>query len=355
MNSWVLFREMEHFPDSKRRLEQYIVEDLFDLDPYTPDSAIPSNDFNATDHSFQPRSTESLFVQHPLAQTNHFYSTLGPLPDLPLALDPGLLTSAPTLDPAQLHAPAHSPVPGPSRHRAVASTTHSIPSSSLSSLDSTPASTSSTKIPPSRTVSAPGVASKEDEAVSLWERSLAHLKEHLTPKRFTVAPSATYRAISDVLDTFTITSTNKRQSNWGDLSDVPPEGRFSILTTMLASARGEFWSAWLELENKSKTPSKGLDVIEKWLLGAVSTKATTLGTIENQLANTLLPLLQVSYSPLSLLTLACRNIVAKTRNDLKMSNKEISSIRTERFYLVVVRIEINAFPERFPSRLRAAR
>lgn len=248
---------------------KYQMDDLFDLDSYNP-VADPSTGTDAfasdfysyapstsalPDHSFHPRSTESLFVQNPLAQPNMFSLLNQRLPDLPMAVNPGLLFPHGSLDPTQLQHSSNqaSSVAGPSRHSSTAAA-DGVPSSSLSSLEPTP--TSTVKPPRSRTASGGIVETKVgaletqwDEAQAQWEQSLSLLnqKNALSPKRFTAAPSATYDAIASLLDAFSITPTaaNKRLSKWGDSSDVPPEGRLSILLSMLANARGEFWLAWL--------------------------------------------------------------------------------------------------------------
>lgn len=326
-------------------------QDLFDIDSYpladpsTGTDAFASDFYSYSpstsqlpDHSFQPRSTESLFVQNPLAQPNMFALFNQRLPDLPTAVNPGLLFPNGSLDPTQISQNSNqaSSVAGPSRSRSLAPVTAAdgIPSSSLSSLDPTPTSTSNGKTPRSRATSAGNGESKVsaletqwNEAHAQWEQSLSLLnqKNALSPKRFAAAPSATYNAIANLLDTFSITSTgaNKRLSRWGDSSDVPPSGRLSILTSMLANARGEFWLAWLEPE-KSKNPSKGMEILEKWLLSAVSTKATTAGSTENQLASTVFPILKVRVSSTS--RSSHRYCASSTPRRLNRRRRELSKM-----------------------------
>lgn len=116
-----------------------------------------------------------------------------------------------------------------------------------------------------------------------WAKILPTLHDLLTPARLTRAAESTCTRLSTLLTTFSVVEPST--SAWGDASDVPPEGRLTVLRDMLAMGGEEWWKALVGREGEGV-----MRVLREWMLGASSGKESP------QVAECLVLVLQVRSS-----------------------------------------------------------
>ncbi|GAA5834141.1 hypothetical protein JCM11251_000553 [Rhodosporidiobolus azoricus] len=141
---------------------------------------------------------------------------------------------------------------------------------------SSPATASGATTKRSRTASPPSSSSYDP---SHWTSISTTLRPYLSSKRLQGSPTATAGHIIKALAQLNHTDRASTLSPWGDASDVPPEGRAEVLTSLVKYAEAEFWDAWVahgaktsgakgkEKEN-GKVKSDGLEILQRWLEGA---------------------------------------------------------------------------------------
>lgn len=154
--------------------------------------------------------------------------------------------SAPATAPAQRATP---PLPTPSPAPSTTST----------------ASSTSTLVPPPPTLAphppAPPVVQTP------WQKGLPTLREQLTSARFSRFSAITASKLARHLTAFRVDGAGSPTSEWGDASDVPPEGRKEVLEALVKwGATGDFWVNWLGEQG-------GVEVLVEWLMGASATVA----------------------------------------------------------------------------------
>lgn len=227
------------------------------------------------------------YLQHPAASA----SSMG--------FDPQAFHSQPQAQaPSFAISPAalSNPLPAP-----VASTSTSAPApavkavkKSTSARAASPANSTSSTVKRSRTASPPVAVNSYDS--SQWTTFQdGKLSQHLNSKRISGAALSTAQYLVKNLGLFSHTDKSSTLSPWGDASDVPPEGRAQVLSTLLKYAKDDFWKAWLEVgasgtggggkgkekesssssTSSSKVKSEGLELFQRWLDGAAKGYAST--------------------------------------------------------------------------------
>ncbi|GAA5880889.1 hypothetical protein JCM3774_003233 [Rhodotorula dairenensis] len=139
---------------------------------------------------------------------------------------------------------------------------------------------------------APSAARKHEYDPDEWKQILPGVRTLLSAKRLQTSPLATAPRLLKDLRFFS--HEDRADSPWGDMSDVPPEGRAEVLHSLLKYAKDEFWRVFLEVvldkpasSSSSSTKGKGkengdeqqpqqmagiksdaLDLLQSWLEGA---------------------------------------------------------------------------------------
>ncbi|GAA5883226.1 hypothetical protein JCM16303_007315 [Sporobolomyces ruberrimus] len=176
---------------------------------------------------------------------------------------------ATTISPAMMTNPQFNPSPSPSNSIQPVASTSRAPSPPTSSVPSTKkASSSSSSSKPRSTSSS---SSSTSESVKRWNKVFPDIQASLTRSRLEKAPTSTAQRLISLISPFNhIDGPSSTLSDWSDGSDVPPEGRKSILTDLLKYAGEEFWKSWVEEGERSNkvNKSQGIEILRFWFEGA---------------------------------------------------------------------------------------
>lgn len=129
--------------------------------------------------------------------------------------------------------------------------------------------TKASKPAPAPAPAAVSVGSSDDDeppsASESWSKILPTLRESLTATRFTRATTSTVSKIVKILLEFQLPASGEEVGDWGDGSQVPPEGRGEVLDALLrfgGEEGGEVWKAMLGPGGEGS-----LEVLQSWLVG----------------------------------------------------------------------------------------
>ncbi|GAA5861911.1 hypothetical protein JCM8547_008593 [Rhodosporidiobolus lusitaniae] len=185
-----------------------------------------------------------------------------------------------TVTPSALSTPVPAPVASTSSGSSSSQSKTPKKPSSRSGSPANPSSSSSVKKERVRTASPP-VDSYDS---TQWTTFLPKLRQHLVSKRIQGAALSTAQFLVKNLQMFSHTDKSSTLSPWGDASDVPPEGRAEVLSTIAKYGTEDFFKAWLDVGKDASSSGKGkgkddgagggrvrsdgLELFQRWLDGA---------------------------------------------------------------------------------------
>ncbi|GAA5968312.1 hypothetical protein JCM3765_000387 [Sporobolomyces pararoseus] len=191
---------------------------------------------------------------------------------------PSLPSAATTISPSMMtNAQSSSSSAPPVVNQPVASTSRASsvvngppPTASTSSKKpSSSSSTSSSKPKSSKRSSSTGPSTSS--SLERWEKVWPDVKAQLAANRLQKAPASTAQRLLSLLSTFNhVEGPTSTLSDWGDGSDVPPQGRKDVLSEMLKYAGDEFWKSLVQEGDTGKSTSKsaGVELLSFWFEGA---------------------------------------------------------------------------------------
>ncbi|GAA5979985.1 hypothetical protein JCM5350_005986 [Sporobolomyces pararoseus] len=151
-------------------------------------------------------------------------------------------------------------------------------------VNGTPSASTTTKKPPASSSSSTSTSSKpksskrssstgpsSSSSLERWEKVWPDVKAQLTMNRLQKAPASTAQRLLSLLSSFNhVEGPSSTLSDWGDGSDVPPQGRKEVLSEMLKYAGEEFWKALVQEGDTGKSTSKsaGVELLSFWFEGA---------------------------------------------------------------------------------------
>jgi hypothetical protein len=217
-------------------------------------------------------ATSRAYLQHPTTSAS---ASIGFNPHA-FQSHPPQQTPALAISPSALSAPVPAPVASTSTGAAKA-----VKKAAPTGRSASPATSTSSTAKRSRTASPPANSYDSEQWRTFHE---SKLKQHLNSKRITGAALSTAQFLVKNLALFSHTEKTSILSPWGDASDVPPDGRAEVLSTLLKYAKDDFWKAWLDVGASSsssggkgkeketngggKAKSEGLELFQRWLDGA---------------------------------------------------------------------------------------